>query len=75
MADSWLQRMFCGFDRNGIKSSCLILIITFLPCDHLPSTQDLVAPSKERVLANQVGKWIVVNCEWADLKVIELPKL
>ena len=41
MADSWLQRTFCGFDRNAIKSSRLILIITFLPCDHLPSFRDL----------------------------------
>ena len=41
MADSWLQRVSCGFDRYAIKSSRLIQIITFLPCDHLANIQDL----------------------------------
>ena len=54
----------------------IVLIIMFLPCDHIPRIQDLiVAPSTGRVLANQVSKWIIVNCEQADLKVIALQKL
>ena len=41
MADSWLQRASCGYDRYAIKSSRLIQIITFLPCDHLAKIRDL----------------------------------
>ena len=41
MADLWLQRVSCGFDRYAIISSRPIQIITFLPCDHLANTQDL----------------------------------
>ena len=41
MADSWLKRASCGFDRYGIKSSRLIHIIMLLPCDHLVNIQDL----------------------------------
>ena len=41
MADSWLQRVSCGFDKYVIKLSRLIQIITFLPCDHLANIQDL----------------------------------
>ena len=41
MADSWLRRTFCGFNRNAIKLSHLILIITFFPCDIFPNIRDL----------------------------------
>ena len=40
MADLWLQRASCGFDRYAINSSHLIQIITFLLCDHLANIQD-----------------------------------
>ena len=68
MADSWLQRTFCGFDRNVIKSSRLILIITFCRVTtFLVFEIKIVAPSIERVLANQVSKSIVVNCKRAHI--------